>query len=430
MSILAADVKLYKSQEMNDNDTGGGVITSTEVADGTSGDIFPAISRLDKSGGKLNLRKIFAKIDSDNDDLYSGAHAILTSLSTDTYVSEFIVDSEVWERGDISSSDLLSDEGRTTSLTTLASGATAGDVTIAVASAADLSIGSIYTLYEYAVPILTEQVLVIGISGTTITLSNNLTNDYALGEGVFLPSVAGSRGYGVAAVKSSAASGQKDIELNTLSTPSSGATTGAIGIGLFYAGDTVLLIEGATTEICTIDSITKATITVLNNLANTFTTAAVCCSVYPLGDLQADKGVDFTQETWDGTTFSDTQSGSAASGTYNFASYPLSVDNHDSITDRIGLDFTSSTAFNIISERYGNLGTGSTSAAVAPLNPLTADPYFSLSASGWGGTWQSGNVLRFNVIGAMKEIWLARSIIPGCTGTGSDGTDIELRGDV
>ena len=149
-----------------------------------------------------------------------------------------------------------------------------------------------------------------------------------------------------------------------------------------------------------------------------------------MGDLKAAKGVSFTQETWDGSTFLDTQQGDPAAGTYNFGSYPLTVNNHDAITDRIGLDFTSSTEFNIISEKYGNLGTGNTSSDVSPINPITSDPYFTLSASGWGGTWQSGNVLRFNVIGAMREVWVARCVNTGASGTGSDGCDIELRGDV
>lgn len=453
MSIIAANVKLYKSQEMNDNPTGGGVMTNIEVADGVSGDVFPSISRLDKSGGKLNLRKLFGKIDSDNSDLYGGAHAVLSSRSTDTDVSELVIRSEAFERADLIA-DMEGHFGRSsTFIGRLSGNYYAGDTVLGVVDASAYTADKPYYLYrpegEYNPAAYGEIIWIISIDtvADTITVATPLKADYTLYSNYAVycmiyevTRALTGRGYGIVGLSSAAASGQKTVALDTINIrvlPENTAAASDIDYskypGLhpaFMVNDAVLIIEGATEEEATISSISGTTITLVDNLTNSFTSAAIMDSICPRGDLQAAKGIDFTQETWDGSTFSDTQSGGPASGTYSFAGYPLSVNNHDAITDRIGLDFTSSTAFNIISEKYGNLGTGTTSAAVAPTNPLTGDPYFTLSASGWGGTWQAGNVLRFNVIGAMAEIWLARCINTGASGTGSDGTDIEFRGDV
>ena len=461
MSILAANVKLYKAADQTDNPTGGGNMTGTELVGGVSGNLFPSISRLDKAAGKLHLRKLFAKIDSDNSDLYGGAHAVLTELSDDTDVNELLIRSTaLWRE------DLVADlEGRYTStgsnLETVQS-ATAGDAYILSSADLDsangpagLPLNTVLILPGGYVAVLTavtgewsrqsqywdgSEWIYTEWYYSKYTLAHPLFHSFSSGSTYLAAATAAGRCYGAATLSSTAASGQKNVNVDSLSIqllPNNSGAAPEFDYGkvlpdqyIFADGDMVLLIEGATEEEATISSISGTTITLVSNLTNSFTAAAIMTSVCPLGDLQANKGVDFTQETWDGETFSDSQSGAGASGTYNFSSYPLSLNNHDAISDRIGLDFTSSTEFEIISERYGNLGTGSTAADVAPINPITGDPYFTLDKDGFGGTFQSGNVLRFNVIGAMAEVWSSRLIEAGATGTGSDQTTLEIRGDV
>ena len=101
MTILVADVKLYKAEDQTDNPSGGGQMTGTELVGGVSGNLFPSISRLDKAAGKLHLRKLFAKIDSDNSDLYGGAHTVLKTLSDDTDVNELLIRSTGLTRDDL-----------------------------------------------------------------------------------------------------------------------------------------------------------------------------------------------------------------------------------------------------------------------------------------------------------------------------------------
>ena len=37
-------------------------------------------------------------------------------------------------------------------------------------------------------------------------------------------------------------------------------------------------------------------------------------------------------------------------------------------------------------------------------------PYFRLPALGWGNGWATGNVLRFNTIGAQFPVWVVRTV--------------------
>lgn len=87
MTINASDVKLLKSQRLTDEDDGGGRATGTAVVDGEVNNLFPDISRLDRTTGRINLRKGFAGVLTDNADAYLGAHAIITEAPSDPRVS-------------------------------------------------------------------------------------------------------------------------------------------------------------------------------------------------------------------------------------------------------------------------------------------------------------------------------------------------------
>lgn len=148
------------------------------------------------------------------------------------------------------------------------------------------------------------------------------------------------------------------------------------------------------------------------------------------GDLKSRVSVLFDQATWNGTTWLDAVSGSAATGTYNDVLAPIEVTNRGAVTERWALVFTSTTGFNIVGEHVGVIGTGSINAITAPLNPATSVPYFTIPVLGWGIGWAVGNVLRFNTVGAMTPVWVVRTIQQGPnTGTEHSFT-ILSRGDV
>lgn len=157
--------------------------------------------------------------------------------------------------------------------------------------------------------------------------------------------------------------------------------------------------------------------------ANSFVSSALL-----FGDLQARVSKFFDQASW-ASVWSDTLSGSAAAASFNDVTYPLTVTNAGTITERWALVFTTQTAFNIIGENVGQIGTGSTSVDCAPINPVTGVPYFSLNRFGWGAGWSAGNVLRINTTGNIAPIWFARTTKQSTSDEMNDNVRIQIRGD-
>ncbi len=142
------------------------------------------------------------------------------------------------------------------------------------------------------------------------------------------------------------------------------------------------------------------------------------------GTLQARYTNLFAQATWT-SEWSDELIGDTPLAQYNDALYPIIVANLGAYTDRILVRFTSSTAYQVIGENLGLIGTGTINADCAPVNSLTAQPYFTIDYRGWGGGWATGNCLRFNVIGASYPVDLIRAVQPSSP-TGEDVSTVEL----
>ncbi|AAU91174.1 conserved hypothetical protein [Methylococcus capsulatus str. Bath] len=147
------------------------------------------------------------------------------------------------------------------------------------------------------------------------------------------------------------------------------------------------------------------------------------------GDLFARVSLVFDQATWNGA-WVDAMSGSAATATFNNTQYPIRVTNRGAVTERWVVRFTNSTAFEVIGENVGVIATGNTSADCAPNNPATGVPYFHLPALGWGSGWATGNVLRFNTIGAQFPVWVVRTVQQGPESVPNDNFTLLIRGDV
>ena len=152
-------------------------------------------------------------------------------------------------------------------------------------------------------------------------------------------------------------------------------------------------------------------------------------SVLVSGDLRAYVSNLFDQATWNGT-FLDAISGSAATATYNDVLAPIVVTNAGAITERWAIQFTNATSFNVIGEHVGVIATGTTGSNIAPINPATGKPYFTLAAIGWGSGWATGNVLRFNTTGALFPVWVVRTIQQGPETVTNDAFTLLVRGDV
>ena len=147
------------------------------------------------------------------------------------------------------------------------------------------------------------------------------------------------------------------------------------------------------------------------------------------GDLFARTQTVFDQATWNGT-WVDSVVGSAATATYNTTTFPITVTNKGALTERWVIQFTNTTAFNVIGEHVGVIATGSTGADCTPINPATMTPYFTILAAGWGAGWAVGNVLRINTIGAEFPVWVVRTVQQGPETVTDDSFTLLIRGDV
>lgn len=87
MTISVNDIKLLKSQRLTDEADGGGRATGQAVIGSEMNNLFSDISRLDRTMGRINMRKAFAGVMSSNSDPYLGGHAILTQAPQDPRVS-------------------------------------------------------------------------------------------------------------------------------------------------------------------------------------------------------------------------------------------------------------------------------------------------------------------------------------------------------
>ncbi len=83
MAIQYADMKLMKSQRLDDSSEGGGMMTGLEVVDGEMNNLFPDISRLDRTYGRVQLRKAFPAVMTDNRNTYYGAHIVTIKPAED-----------------------------------------------------------------------------------------------------------------------------------------------------------------------------------------------------------------------------------------------------------------------------------------------------------------------------------------------------------
>src|SRR5574338_1472671 len=87
MAIQEQNIKLLASQIMNDVPEGGGAATGTQITDGASNQIFTDISELDRTYGRVNLRKLFVAVQTPDTDGYFGAHVIVSDPPDDARVT-------------------------------------------------------------------------------------------------------------------------------------------------------------------------------------------------------------------------------------------------------------------------------------------------------------------------------------------------------
>lgn len=159
--------------------------------------------------------------------------------------------------------------------------------------------------------------------------------------------------------------------------------------------------------------------------------AARVSSAVVWGDLQARLFKWFTQKTWNSgaPNWTDLPIGDSTTSNYNSLNYPQVVTNKGSISGKWAIVFTSATAFQVVEEKLGVLTTGTTSSDLAPVNPATGVPYFTILAAGWGSGWAAGNAVRFNTDACLGPLWICRTVLSGQGTVEDDQFKLQIRGD-
>jgi hypothetical protein len=131
------------------------------------------------------------------------------------------------------------------------------------------------------------------------------------------------------------------------------------------------------------------------------------------------------------SSWSDTRQGDAPLANFNETQYPIVVTNAGAITERWAVIFTSGTTVRVVGERTGQvIASADISSNIAPINPASGVPYFTLPALGWGSGWVNGNALRFNTVAAAQPAWVAHVTLPGQRTVVNDRFSLVWTGDV
>lgn len=171
-------------------------------------------------------------------------------------------------------------------------------------------------------------------------------------------------------------------------------------------------------------------VTFTRQISHAYPAGSMLSSALVIGDMYAHAKNVFDINSWDKATWSDTLSGSAASATYDTTNYPIQVTNAGAVTERWALYFTNTTTVQVYGEHLGMIATLPIASAIAPTNPATGEPYFTILPAGWGNAWSAGNALRFNTVGAIQPFWIARTVQQGTETVTDDSLSLEGRGDV
>jgi len=81
MSIVAGELKEYKSETVSDESTNGGRISANAITDNANRNVFPDVTEAQRTSGVTQYRKVFHKVENDDDDTLSSARIHMTQIT-------------------------------------------------------------------------------------------------------------------------------------------------------------------------------------------------------------------------------------------------------------------------------------------------------------------------------------------------------------
>ena len=231
-------------------------------------------------------------------------------------------------------------------------------------------------------------------------------------------SVTGSeRQYGAGQLDATVSAGVTSIDV----------LTEGVALGVFVNGDTIRISDktdidaAGSAEYLTINAAVTysgdvATISFTPALSNGYAAAATrVASILDHADVVA------SVSAW--------VESSVGSGTYDETTYPLVMDHIGSVRQAWTLTFTSATAFGVVGDTLGSVGTGDTSGPdFSPNNPVRSNPYFTLAFAGWAGTWANGDTITFTTDAAAAVAWEKRIIPAGAASLSGNSAVLAIDG--
>ncbi|MDO3665345.1 hypothetical protein [Acinetobacter higginsii] len=94
MPVETNNLILYKSERPTDTPDGGGKYSGQVVIDGESNNLFPDVSELDRTMGRVSLRKIFAGINNNDTESLMGSTVFISKNPDDPSVSALLFSTE------------------------------------------------------------------------------------------------------------------------------------------------------------------------------------------------------------------------------------------------------------------------------------------------------------------------------------------------
>lgn len=141
-------------------------------------------------------------------------------------------------------------------------------------------------------------------------------------------------------------------------------------------------------------------------MENTYVSSAIIG-----GDLEVRATEPFSQAAWH-KKYENTRHGDEILAKLNVKDFPIKLTSRGAINGRWLIEFSSSTQFRLYEERLGLVAESDTLTDLAPINPATDKPFFTLPSLAFGGGWEARNCIRFNTFTTMMGIWFIRAVQP------------------
>jgi len=94
MPVETNNLVLYKSERLTDTPDGGGKYSGQVVVDGESNNLFPDVSELDRTMGRVSMRKVFAGINNNDTESLMGSTVFISKNPDDPNVSALLFSTE------------------------------------------------------------------------------------------------------------------------------------------------------------------------------------------------------------------------------------------------------------------------------------------------------------------------------------------------